>query len=809
MSATNEMQKMTNLKSMIMNIAWIENTRMLFDFVNTLSNDHSIIVKNPVYYGNGGLAGRNSLLIELNKEIKSALKECMDLQGNYLYMNRYADYLQFYNENLFNNEISYDSLTTGGGQICPLTYCVRFFWILNVLSNCPLLQDFPFVNSWDQDTLPYLYEDLCFTFCEMIGCRETFIVYSEDGQAGKLITQSGYLCHEENTEENDITIRDLDKILANEKNNLFESLEDVYKVSPDKCSGSEENTASSRYYYYLSIPVQENEIYNLQERTDTKAPPVAPKGKNRPHFNIIFSFDSEADDIVRTNCLKILFLRYRLRFVLEKEFTMLTDLRYNCEYVQSVDKNFSGESLPKILFIADSHIENNPAANIKFIDDFEKQFNECTEKDDIDLLVLAGDIVNASNNAADAQAKYKEAKHCFRKIANLLWGQEVRINHSIVKYLPHDWKRRILIVPGNHDYTTMSDVIVETESRKIKAAFPSSQSAGTLSKLTYYIEFVADFLDVPITRLVKNDMNEIRSYNKLNLIIGSFNTVANANSMQNNKVGFSPVNIIDTLIKTSKWMESDYHRVILVHHSRAYDINYFDDKYSLWNYIENMCPKEKCGTATSFTDCSKSPCDILKCDYYLGCPHCSKCNECFVRSTSKDKPSEQIKSILKEYTDIFEELIDPKATFPDSITDQRKSISEFIKNISDNPQCRLQESSFYSDCKSLIAILDKMSISKDTYIPLDEYDHDFLNKNKSLLQIQKSDNKSFMDSWNKIMHGSKTTILAGHVHKRSESDSDGVYIESKFFIYNKTTKEYRTSFSVLRKQNEGYERVPK
>ena len=275
--------------------------------------------------------------------------------------------------------------------------------------------------------------------------------------------------------------------------------------------------------------------------------------------------------------------------------------------------------------------------------------------------------------------------------------------------LPHDWKRRILITTGNHDYAAMNDVRVQTESRKITTGLPARSAGGTMSKYTYFLEFLSYFLDAPTQKLLGSDLNEVREYNQLDLIVGIFNSCSQANALQNNKVSFASKKL-QLVLERSNWKKSTEKHIVLAHHSPSYSIDYFDDKYGRWKYKKYK----------SFVNISELY------DIYIGA--------------------------INEYLSNGESI-------PSKIRENFKvEFEELLKTLNENSEWEFFESELFKDMEMLYNLL------KDKYRHFDEYINRYLSEANSLFKTIIDDNEVFKEDWERIAHDN-LTVIAGHTHK--------------------------------------------
>ena len=691
-------EKKKELTAIIKQRVWIENTRMLFDFMQALS-DRCMQGQTPGawkyqgYNGVGGLQERKNIYDKLAEKVEEVLQLCNSnrespLIEEYLALNPLSSYLSFYHE-LFPNDTYQE-----------IAFCLQYFNTLRHLAED--IENTDAESTSAHDALPYLYEDLCFSIKEMAQCHATYMVYSEKGETGKLISRSGYIVSKNKNEKTDIfsslkiTQEAIDRIILAARESK-EGKDDFVKESVTK-GVSIIKSKKEEQHTFLIICLPLSNRNNQSER----------------FFHLLLDYTGEKEKLKNQKniILKVLFLRYRLLEALTNDYAKLIAFRYDYSYIQSVRDTDRVEERPRILHISDMHL--NAANALAYKNGVQKLLTEDgslrQEFRGIDFLAITGDVVDASNNAADAQKKYEKAADFLHTFITLLWGKRIQETEEIA--LPHDWKRRVLIVPGNHDYASMSDVIVEAESRKIKAAFPSKRSAGTMSKFTYYIEFVAKYLDVPIVELVSHDMNEVRHYRNMHLKVGLFNSVAKTNSLQNNKVGFCDSEKLDIILEKRGWKSrggQDDYRLVLMHHSPNYIINYFDDKYEPWEI------------------------DEIK--------HCWQDSDSMYQI------------LIKKFMNLDTIDAGGLCKYFDNKTKERLE-DEIGKNI-DKDDLKLE---LYNDMQMLSTILKNGKVET-------EFEFEFFSRNQNLATIGRKDQEQFKAECGHILDSPDITVLAGHEHQ--------------------------------------------
>lgn len=523
------------------NYAKLENTRMIFDFMQELDYRCTQVEH---YNGIGGLSKRFENIKQLSESVKSLLQESYTEQGELLHQNPLTQYIIFWNEMYTDCKID-----LGSNNYYTIV-------LANMLNYFRQIKELEIVDksSTYNDNLPYIYEDICLSVCSITEYDMCYIFYREADGNMQTVSRSGYLIEEITHEIFDVKP---DDIIRNCKQE-WEKIKGVY------CFTNENEPEVE--YVVITLP----EHY-YKTKTERNFYIVLQKAKNGV---------SEAEDVLK-RMSRILFLRDRFLNKLKRDFAVLLNFRFDVSYIKSVCK--SDDKSLSVLHITDAHINENKkwefdSATVKAII---KKIKTAMEKNNsIDLIAITGDIVNASNNATDAQQKYIMAGKVIQEIASQLWKYSFEKCGRNISILPSDWKRRIIITTGNHDYAAMNDVIVQTKSRVIRSASPSKNSGGTMSKFTYFIEFLQNFLDAPIDVLIENDLNEIRRYRNLKLEVVVLNTVSLANSLQNNKVGFNTEKVEHLTDMVWRNTQKNKRCIFLAHHSPQYEINYIRDIYA-------------------------------------------------------------------------------------------------------------------------------------------------------------------------------------------------------------------------------------
>lgn len=277
----------------------------------------------------------------------------------------------------------------------------------------------------------------------------------------------------------------------------------------------------------------------------------------------------------------VLFLRQEIQILLERDLYALHHFKISYEDVKPLSK----DGTCRILHISDLHVdtENCKAIKDKIADiEFGVEDTEKHKSFPIDLIVITGDVAQGKSTALDMEENYKKAEEVIRCLAYKVWG-DFR-NKKDVRF---DWKKRIVIIPGNHDYASMNELLVVNRNRATFNGEPAREEGSPMIKYTYYIDFLRRLLDLDITNIIRQNLNEYRVYPWYSLELVCFNTIAEVSMLRNNKVQ------IDREFQKSLPHEKEegYIGIYLMHHTPLYvekDMDYNRDKYGYKNIDESL-----------------------------------------------------------------------------------------------------------------------------------------------------------------------------------------------------------------------------
>lgn len=291
-----------------------------------------------------------------------------------------------------------------------------------------------------------------------------------------------------------------------------------------------------------------------------------------------FNNDKDISSDIENLSSKILFIRQPLQKLLERDIYALHHFQIGYEDVERI-----GESkLTRIMHLTDLHI-----SNLNY-DDILAHIEALSEKQ-IDLVVITGDIVQGHDTAIDLEENYRLAEKVLFALAKNLWTSTVNGESN----LRWDWKKRIVIIPGNHDYASMNELSAVHFSRSTSSGIPTLNDGSPTVKFAYYIDFIQRFYNIDTSELVANNLNEYRVYPKLGLEIICLNTIAEVSAMRNNKMQLDKQYINNISNKLSNKKECDRFKLIIGHHTFLYNNDYIADQYYDKGVNETMIKKFK------------------------------------------------------------------------------------------------------------------------------------------------------------------------------------------------------------------------
>lgn len=539
---------MTNKdRDLLYRVMSLENTRLIFDGIAELHKQ--------LFIGKNGTELKKQCrdthvkicLFQTDEEIKKRLinlvEESRDQKRRLLRQNANYSFLSFW-EAYFGSP-----------------YCNEFF---QVVSEMILLYDLlqRLVNSNDvpddpfysRDELPYCYEKLCCYLRKILECDNCF-VFHKIGGTGRLVCRSPY-SKEELIHASEFTAERFSALMERQTKECVYLTDDVFQIM--------ENGE-----LYVIIGLAELDKQREEELVLILQAPKTPE-----------SLESNIRPLAR-----ILFARERLKEALVMQYEYLMNTRFECGFVQFFSNTTSSTDTlryPVIMHISDIHMDMLLHSRQKEL--IEQLKNSLNDYGAIDLLAISGDLVEAKySNASQIQENYDYVKELLREIAAILWDcGDGRISF--------DWKRRLLIVPGNHDFAAMNLVKTIFRYRAVATSVPGPGGNKIMAKFSYYLDFMQSFLDAPIDELMRHNINEVREYRCMNAKVLLLNSSVGSTAQRTNKVTLDEA-AVKSLTESAAWREKTgdhFYRICVVHHPPFHQIDYVLDGYDTvdeWKWI--------------------------------------------------------------------------------------------------------------------------------------------------------------------------------------------------------------------------------
>lgn len=257
----------------------------------------------------------------------------------------------------------------------------------------------------------------------------------------------------------------------------------------------------------------------------------------------------------------------------------------------SVDERSSWKDFAEvtILHFTDLHIRaNDREALHRLFSKFQMPPKNGKYENQADLLVITGDIVQAQSSASMLEDNYQLAIHLLRLLAEQLWSYTLESN-KVKRFLRADWQKRIVIIPGNHDYASMNDLEAILGSRKTVSGFPAQNEGSASAKFAYFLQFLRDLLGNGNEEPFQGRLNSIRRYDDLHTTFLCLNTSAGAGPLRNNKMCVDR-DFADSVLPEQ--FSENQTTICLAHHLPNYYPDYLVDRYGselLHNHAKEIC----------------------------------------------------------------------------------------------------------------------------------------------------------------------------------------------------------------------------
>ena len=502
-------------------LAFLENTQIIYSGVKRLTNnfqfDKDVIKEEEVF-----------------EYVKNSYKNaCETTTPIYYEMNPLKPFFSFMD---IGSNYDYSSLKP---MYWVYAKMIIFFHILQDLEKRESIVD-----------TPYPYREICNCMRDIMGQDQCKIVSVIDRRILTIATSDIYPDYM----EKDIGNREIDLILEKfhkgcEKNS-FNSVVQKFKL------GNAE-------VIVISLPMPESASVIPDSYI------ILYKGKLKESVELKNENSCELTQMEIWNVRNILFLRDTFEGVLQRDIVYLREQIHSYEYVNKISR----EENVKIWHLSDLHITQNNYTNM--IAAMEDKLNNMGEQDIPDLLLITGDVITGGYSAAQIIESYDAAQIVIRKLVRLIW--KIKSDTTCAKEFIHaDWKKRIIISVGNHDYASMNELEAKNKHRTTTSGTPNTIS-NVMAKHSYFIYFIHSLLENDIDDLLQYDLNRIINYSNLNLTVVNINSNSSVNPFRTDKVRIN-ADAVNEMFEHSNFEKNV---IYMMHHTPMYNIEYTNSVYYL------------------------------------------------------------------------------------------------------------------------------------------------------------------------------------------------------------------------------------
>ncbi len=541
------------------------------------------------------LFGGATLETKIRSQVEGWIRSAYDAKHQLLWQSPIFSLCQFW-EALYKKPLT-DSTGLDQDAVTTITRMLLLYDLLQRLSEMDTVQK---ALRYHNDDLPYCFENICEYIRKITECRNAYIIHQVGCGDTQIVCRSAYLAEELEEKASRSSPRgSMSKAGTAGKARRFVSAEDfsfllrktdkegVHIITDQDCQKGESSEScpqsleGDNHVVILLTKVGDRRGEKLYLVLQTLAwnELAAFKGKNDEKTA------RERSVYVVKKIARVLFLRKHLVEAIERHFERLLNSRYECGFVKFIPKKTIGSQpdrdYPNLLHITDLHADDRfEVIETDALSRFKKALSL---RDPVDLLMISGDIADAKGGSAvRVQENYHYAEVFLTKLVIQLWGKEDSDGPKEIR-VPFDWRRRVLFVPGNHDFASMNLLQIVQQRRRLAAGLPTDGANGIVAKFSYYLDFLLRFLDAPIDMFIRNSINEVREYRCMNTKVFMMNSSFGSSAARTNKVSLDRDTIM-RLRQESAWKECDHmdvpYRVVIVHHPYTWPIDYLLDGYS-------------------------------------------------------------------------------------------------------------------------------------------------------------------------------------------------------------------------------------
>lgn len=451
-----------------------------------------------------------------------------------------------------------------------------------------------------------------------------------------------------------------------------------------------------------------------------------------------------------------LFLRGRLTDMLGRDLFHLLNSRN--EY-RGITRNSDASQPLRILHISDIHASGDNWETIR-------DCVSCLTLDEksgapFDFMVITGDVAQGRCSAGDLEENYDHAAEVIRTLAVRIWGQPYKGEDMDDYILRQDWKKRVIIIPGNHDYASMNELETQHDetNRASLSGRPAVKEGSAMAKFTYYINFLRQLLDIDTGDLIDNGLNEFRSYDELQVSFLSLNTSIMANPIRNNKVHLDQSFVKSVANKIASQEHAGNHIVCLCHHGPQYQIDYLSDQYyeayvcekitkAFWDYVESQ----------EDDACKKAAAEDMEARW---------------NTLEYHDGSYTAQNIDWQDPQCYERLLENESV---QAWLQESGAAQIPKNIVEQIAKKRKKSRLFSDY--LLLSDAKRSAAE---ICVDERYQKTLYSIQRAKKLSENDRNAYNKTFQELQDTCITVTLSGHIHKPDSHSAQNQYAADRFF----------------------------
>jgi predicted phosphodiesterase len=622
----------------------LENTRLIYDYVEDLARRHIDRIWRKFASGSERYKGIANGFEEIKESVLTAIKDAIiedkdkENNANLLRQNPLYSFLTFFFEegeisNLYEKILKVKIKDETDSKIKKLLKKLLSIAEMVHLYLLVYLQN----DGWTEAS-PYIYEDICTSMCEILGYKNCYIVMLKDSKI-KIVQQCSTFINEKT--------RLFEKKLRESHSELYEKIENASKTLDKtvffyddlklkdekekeiKYSIASINIKSARmplHEYENDYVAGENNDYGIDNYfvLNNWSENEAVSSENE-------AVKKEAEIINHELAGRVLFLHRTLSDNLARDHHALMNLRDNFDYVERLSEDMGEKDVGFVaMHISDLHIDKAKwidAKNIKTQDELkaiaklndhikkqiDSYFNDRKQRI-IDLLFVTGDIIHGQATAKQMEDNYGVAEGVIFMFAEKLWGKGERLRA--------DWKKRVLIVPGNQDYSSMNESKTAIEDRQTIASGVTKKPGSTMSRFAYFIDFMRRRLDINLD-FIDDKLNYIRKYKGMKSTFICLNSCAAINPKRNNKVNldFEITEKLKEQLHIENAEQQRHTKYLIMHHTPRYvfcDMDYYKDGFG-WPESNAYFKKKSISGSTEYQE--KEAERIWNENFNLAIPH--------------------------------------------------------------------------------------------------------------------------------------------------------------------------------------------